>query len=105
MNIKIERVSASEIHVIDPQTEGTWRIISPHPISKDGALMAIADTIRDKNIQPAKGSTLTVEYQIRVAEEGEACHPVFDDILARIEQLMSSSRDQESGDLPKTSPK
>jgi hypothetical protein len=103
MNIQITQISPNEVHVIDPQTEGTWRIISSHSISKDGALIAIMDTIREKNIQPAKGSILTVEFQVRVAEEGEACHPAFDDILAQIQQALSYSRGQESGDQPKGS--
>lgn len=101
MNIKTNRISINEVHVTDPQSGGTWRIISPHPISEEGALMAVEDTIREKNIGPEKDSVLTVEYEIRVAEEGETCHPVFQDILSRLEQLMSDNRDQES-DGPKT---
>lgn len=91
MNIKIKRISTNEVHVIDPQTDGTWRIISPHPISEEGALVAITDTIKDKNIRPDKSSTLTVETEIRVAEEGEECHPIFADILARLQEAMSRS--------------
>jgi len=96
--IKIKRISPTEIHIIDPQTEGTWKVVCPHPISETGALMAITDTIRDKDIRPAKDITLTVETGIRVAEEGEECHPAFADILAQLEQVMSSSHNQESGD-------
>lgn len=87
--MEINRISEFEIEVADPQTGGVWRIVAPHELSEAGALLAIEQVLREQKIQPARGATITVEYQLKIQEDGEDCHPLFDDILTRVQQALN----------------
>jgi len=86
-NSSFTRISETEIDFTDPITGGIWKIIAPHRISENGALIAIEQVLEEQNIQPAKGGTLTVHFSIKVQEEGDKAHPIFGDILAQIAEL------------------
>ena len=86
--LKFKRITDNEIHLTDPNTGGVWRVISPHSISEEGVLIAIEQTLREKNVQPAKDGMVTIEYSIKVQEQGDTVHPVFDDILAQLSQAL-----------------
>jgi hypothetical protein len=63
---EIERISPSEFKATDPITGGTWRVVSTHQISEYAALIAIAQTISEKDIRPGKGTTTTVHFEIKI---------------------------------------
>jgi hypothetical protein len=88
-NLKFQftKKAPNVVELIDPVTEGVWRVVAPHDLSIDGAILAIEQTLKEKNIQPKKGSVLTVVFSIKVQEEGETVHPIFDGILAQIAEL------------------
>lgn len=71
-NLEFKRIGPNEWEAVDPMTKGKWRVVSPHALSEDGALVAITQTIENQDIRPAQGTTLTVVFEIRIQEEGEA---------------------------------
>ncbi|MEQ1932862.1 MAG: hypothetical protein ABL962_03135 [Fimbriimonadaceae bacterium] len=68
----IKKINDNEYEAIDPVTGGTWRVIAPHRLSPEGALLAITMKMEEENIRPEKGTTITIHFELRVAKEGEA---------------------------------
>lgn len=64
----VTRISDTECELIDPITGGKWKIVSSFPISSYGAMLAVTETLLQKNIRPQHGATLTVDCSIKIGE-------------------------------------
>jgi hypothetical protein len=67
----ITKIAENEYEAIDPQTGGRWRVISPHALSEFGALVAIVQQIQEGQYRPGKGTTTTIQFEIKIAKDGE----------------------------------
>jgi len=65
MNINYKRISDFEVEIEDPITSGKWRVISEFPISDDGVVLAIKNTLENKNIRPMENSTVTIKVSLK----------------------------------------
>ncbi|MCO8185852.1 hypothetical protein NKE62_02860 [Akkermansia sp. Marseille-P9185] len=80
-DIKLERLAENEFQVIDPITSGRWKIVASHPLSEEGALIAISQVLLTQDIRPKLGATLTVNFSIQIQKPGEKISPFFQVLL------------------------
>lgn len=71
MTIPITKLNDLEYEAADPKTKGRWLVRSNLPLSDLGVIYAMADSLSRDNSRPAEGVTRTVEFTIKVAEDGE----------------------------------
>jgi hypothetical protein len=64
----LTRINDNEYLATDPLTGGTWRVVSPR-LSREGARAAIARQIEDTGARPARGTTATIHFHLRMGEE------------------------------------